>query len=416
MSSISNRFYVTALEDGTTLHGNLVSDKVLTQSWNGEAAVPNWALVNNIAPFDQPVISLTLLSGATYVQSSDIDNQRWFYNGQGVDNEIHFMSTPSTLTYYTDENESETAQITGYWSKATPEAQSPDYRFFKYVESNNGVQKPALRITSNVASSNNVDTDVITFKGNYVINSAGVDFSATIQVRIAKLEAGSNLGVINFVNGISDITVKGQTITMYGKSYKSDGSFDTDVTTKWYLNESPTPTSGGNITVDGVQYTNAFQVTEADIVDHATIRCEFYKNTNLIYTAYASIDDMQDPEFMYVQYNGNNGNAASLRKGETATFKIWVGTRTDSTPIGGKATPTYNSIKVKLLDGDGNVIMDSGLGTSIPNPDAEGWRSLNGTMSEGAATITPNYDTVNGVGKKNLTGIILAETANNSNT
>jgi hypothetical protein len=113
---------------------------------------------------------------------------------------------------------------------------------------------------------------------------------------------------------------------------------------------------------------------------------------------------------MYVQYNGNNGNAASLRQGETASFQIWVGTRTDPTPIGGTTNPTYGTIKVKLLDGDGQVITASGLATNIPDAAADGYRTL--PMSGGKATITPHYDTVNGVGKKNLTGIILAETSN----
>ena len=58
MSQISNRFYVTALDDGTTLHGNLASTKPLSQAWNGSSAVPNWTQAS-----EQPVIYLTLLSG-----------------------------------------------------------------------------------------------------------------------------------------------------------------------------------------------------------------------------------------------------------------------------------------------------------------------------------------------------------------
>ena len=76
MGNISNRFYVTALEDGTTLHGNLVADKSLTQAWNGTSAVPDWTVVAN-----QPTIYLTLLSGATAVQPS-ADSVQWYYNGK----------------------------------------------------------------------------------------------------------------------------------------------------------------------------------------------------------------------------------------------------------------------------------------------------------------------------------------------
>lgn len=365
MSSISNRFYITALEDGTTLHGNLAVKGSLSQAWNGQSAVPDWTVVEN-----QPLIYLTLLSGGTLVAPSN--DFKWLYNGVEITNsDTRFQKTTETVYYG-----SQTATM------------------------------PALKIVANLASSDNVDIDLITFEGNYIINGTGITFTATAQIRISAISTGSSLGVINFHNGISDITAKGQAVVAYGMLYTPDGTPDNFVTTRWYLNDSSTPTAG--TTIQG--HPNAYQVTETQVVDHATIRCEFYKGSDLKYTAYASVDDMQDPEFMYVQYNGNNGNAASLRKGETASFQIWVGTRTDPTPIGGTTYPTYNTIKVKLLDGDGQVISASGLATNIPDAAADGYRTL--PMSAGKATITPHYDTVNGVGKKNLTGIILAETSN----
>lgn len=368
MSSISNRFYITALEDGTTLHGNLAVEGSLSQAWNGQSAVPDWTIAAN-----QPLIYLTLLSGGTLVAPSN--DFKWLYNGVEIaDSDTRFQKTTKVVTYGTG-------------------------------ASQQSVTMPALKIVANLASSANVDVDLITFEGNYIINGTGISFTATAQIRISTISTGSSLGVINFHNGISDITAKGQTVVAYGMLYNPDGTADSTVTTKWYLNDSSTPTAG--TTIEG--HTNAYQVTEANVVDHATLRCEFYKGSDLLYTAYASVDDMQDPEFMYVQYNGNNGNAASLRKGETASFQIWVGTRTDPTPIGGTTNPTYSIIKVKLLDGDGQVITESGLATNIPDAAADGYRTL--PMSGGKATITPHYDTVNGVGKKNLTGIILAQTA-----
>lgn len=365
MSSISNRFYITALEDGTTLHGNLAVEGSLSQAWNGQAAVPDWTITAN-----QPTIYLTLLSGGTLVQPSN--DFKWLYNGAEItDSDTRFQKTTKSVTY-------------GSTTKSMP----------------------ALRIVANLASSDNVDVDLITFEGNYIIDGTGITFTATAQIRISTISTGSSLGVINFHNGISDITTKGQVVVAYGMLYNPDGTADNLVTTRWYLNDSSTPTSGS--TIQG--HANAYQVTEANVVDHATLRCEFYRGSSLLYTAYASVDDMQDPEFMYVQYNGNNGNAASLRQGDTASFQIWVGTRTDPTPIGGTTNPTYSIIKVKLLDGDGQVITASGLTTNIPDAGADGYRTL--PMSGGKATITPHYDTVTGVGKKNLTGIILASTSN----
>lgn len=365
MSSISNRFYITALEDGATLHGNLVAEGSLSQAWNGQTAVPDWTIAAN-----QPLIYLTLLSGGTLVEPAN--DFKWYYNGEEITSaDTRFQKTTKTVTY-----------------------------------GSQSATMPALKIVANLATSDNVDVDLITFDGSYIINGTGVSFTATAQIRISVITSGSSLGVINFHNGISDITAKGDTVTAYGLLYNPDGTADNTVTTKWYLNDSSTPTNG--TTIQG--HANAYNISEAMVVDHATIRCEFYKGSTLLYTAYASVDDMQDPEFMYVQYNGNNGNAASLRKGETASFQIWVGTRTDPTPIGGTNNPTYSVIKVKLLDGDGQVITASGLATNIPDAAADGYRTL--PMSGGKATITPHYNTVNQVGKKNLTGIILAETSN----
>lgn len=364
MSQISNRFYVTALEDGTTLHGNLASDRALTQAWNGTTAVPNWA-----DPNEQPTIYLTLLSGATLVAPAS--GYKWYYNGTEIsDSDSRFQKTTKSVTY-----------------------------------AGQTVTMPALKIVANLASSSNVDVDMITFKGSYVINGSGIEFSCDAQVRISAITANGKLGVINFVNGVSDITEAGQVITMYGMLYNADGQAANGVTTKWYLNDSSTPTIGQ--TISG--YTNAYQVGASQVVDHATIRCEFYDaSNNLLYTSYAGIDDMQDPEFMYIQYNGNNGNAASLRKDETASFQIWVGKRDDASVLGGTSTPTYPIIKVQLLNGGGSVIMTTGLATNIPDPDANGWRTL--PMSGGKGSITPHYDTVNGNGK-NITGIVIAYTS-----
>lgn len=365
MSTISNRFYVTALEDGTTLHGNLVSDKSLSQSWNGTSAVPDWTVAA-----DQPTIYLTLLSGNTLVQPSSTFT--WYYNNTPITiSDTRFQITTKSVTY-------------GGQTKAMP----------------------ALKIVDNLASSDNVDVDIIRFSGSYIIDTAEIAFSADAQIRISTITSGSYMGVVNFVNGISDITTLDQTIVMYGVLYTSEGRDTGGYTTKWYLNNSVTPTSGTTIG----SYTNAFQLSAAQVVDHATVRCEFYKGNELKYTAYAGVDDMQDPEFMYIQTgvsanNTANGNAASLRKGEKVYFNVWVGSRDDAAVRTGWANATY---KVQLLDGDGVIITSSGL-DDIPNPDTGDtayYRTLN-KNSQNKAYFGIAYDTVNG-NKKNLTGIIIA--------
>jgi hypothetical protein len=397
MSTIGNRFYVTALEDGTTLHGNLVSVGSLTQGWveSTNTPVPNWKTETD----KQPIIYLTLLSGNDTV-NPDSNNQKWYYN----DVELTFGSNgKSTNTGLVD-----VFQRTTY-----PEANP------------NGA--PALKIIDNLASSSNVDLDTIRFSGQYTSSGAAIEFAATIQVRITSMTAGSNLGVIEFANGISDITQKDQTISMTASLYSSEGKSVSSFQTAWMVN---------GVEKQSKSSTKTFSVKEGEIVDHAIIQCDFYDGDNKLYSAYAAIDDMQDSEFMYIQYNGNNGNAASLRKNESATFQVWVGTRDSSNVLMNKSVtpnvPMYGYIAVKLIDGEGipiggkddttsdKTMRSQALGSVIPacvgGVSGDGWRNYTQSMSQGKATITIPYDVVNDadgkIGKKNLTGVIIAYTEN----
>ena len=376
MSSISNRFYVTALEDGTTLHGNLASDKSLSQAWNGSAALPDWTIAEN-----QPTIYITLLSGSTLVVPDNTG--KWYYNDQGTESEITDADTRFQIT---------TKSIT-------------------YAEQTATV--PALKIVANLASSSNVNVDSIIYKGSYTINGSAISFSAVAQIRITSVSKGSNVGVINFVNGISDITSAGQTITLYATCFGGDnGSPVSGFTTTWYINDTQVPAGSPKITT----YNSypALNITEGDVVDHATIRCEFYKGGELLDTAYAGVDDMQDPEFMYIQYNGNNGNAASLRTGESAPFIVFVGSRDSATVRTGWEGAVY---KVQLLDGNGDIITASSL-NNIPNPDAGDTTNYYRTLEKYAsnyqdenlrnkAHFEVNYSVPAAYGK-NITGIIIA--------
>lgn len=392
MSSVGNRFYVTALEDGTTLHGNLVSVGSLTQGWveSTQTPVPNWKTETD----KQPLIYLTLLSGNNTV-NPDSNNQKWYY--ENVE-----------LTFGND-GKSTNEGLVDVFQRTTHDG------------------APALKIIDNLASSSNVNLDTIRFSGQYTSSGAAIGFSATIQVRITSMTAGSNLGVIEFANGISDITQKDQTISMTASLYSSEGQSVSVFQTEWKVN---------GVTKQSKSSTKTFSVNEGEIVDHAIIQCDFYDGDSKLYSAYAAIDDMQDSEFMYIQYNGNNGNAASLRKSENATFQVWVGTRDNSNVLMNKSVtpnvPMYGYIAVKLIDGQGipiggkddttsdKTMRSESLGSVIPacvgGVSGDGWRNYTQTMSQGKATITIPYDVVNDadgkIGKKNLTGIIIAYTQN----
>lgn len=387
MSRVSNRFYVTALEDGTTLHGNLVSAKPLVQAWNGAAAVPDWTVAAN-----QPLIYLTLLSGGSSV-APDSDYDQWYYNG-------------TLLTFGND------GKSTGTYANM----------FEKTTETSGGQAMPALKIIANLASSANLDVDTIIYKGKCNLGGALVEFSCTTQVRISGITANGYLGLIDFQNGIADITEAGQTITPYAVLYDGEGNVvdRTKYTVAWTLDG--VQKTGTTVTIGGTTY-YALSVVESDVTDHAIVGCQFVltEGNNNVYTAYAGIDDMQDPEFMYIQ-NGtaanaqSNGNAASLRTGETAYFTVWIGSRDNAAVRTGWETATY---KVQLLDGDGTVITASNL-NDIPNPDTGDtnyYRTLLKYASDYAtenlrnkAHFGINYDVVHTY-KNNITGIIIATQA-----
>lgn len=333
MSTASNRFYVTALQDGSTLHGNLSTVGSISQSWNGTSAYPDWTVAAN-----QPIIYVTLLNGAAYVVPDNTG--KWYYNDHGTEEEITVSDTRFQIT-----------------------------TFSLNIGNNQSITVPALKIVQNLASTTNVDVDTITYRGSYTIGGSPIGFAVSTQIRITSASKGSSIGVVNFVNGISNITSVGQTITMYAACYGADdGSDVSGYTTTWYLNDTEIQSGDSRLTTYtvGAKTYPAFVVSESDVVDHAIVRCMFYKNGELLDTVYVEVDDMQDPEFLYILNNGNVGNGASLRKGDSAPFVVFVGTNDSATVRSGWENATY---KLQLIDASKQVITASSL-NDVPNPDS----------------------------------------------
>lgn len=373
MSNISNRFFVTAIDDGTTLHGVLSSNKSLTQGWNGSTADPDWSISTN-----SPTITLQLTSGNSIVLADE--NVTWKYNNDT----IQFGQNNISIGTYAG-------------------------LFKKGISSS---LQPTLQIINNLASSENVDVDVITLEGSWTSGGAAIPFSVSTQVRITSIGNSGYVGIIEFQDGISNFTESGQSISLIPHLYGGDGSSEADKSTytvDWYINGVKVEAGAGfsqGTSVNPLTY--VLTINEADVVDNAIIKLVFKdgSDSHVLYTEYANVDDLQDPEYMYIQYNSANGQTATLRKNEQVTFEIWVGRVDNPTVI-----QAYNTFKVQLLDGDGVVM--KGTITGIPNADAEGWRTLEPDISTHKASITITYETASSssLGKKNITGIIVAETS-----
>lgn len=380
MGTISNRFFVQVIEDGATLHGEIRATKSLTQAFKNPGCIPDWTVADN-----QPTIYVTLQNGTTFILPDS--TYKWYYNG----NEITWNGNTSNAV--ADLAAGTFQKVTNY----TPSG----YSAGQYV--------PAIKIVKNLANSSNVDIDVIRFDGQKTLSSNPVAFSASLNVTITEWTEGGYLGIINFLNGIADIDSQNTSVTCQGLLYDGDGTaLSSGVTYKWYFE--------GDSTVKGTA--QSFTVTAADVIDYVMVRCEFYMTvegvSTLVYTAYAGIDDTQDPEYMWIQYNGANGNSASLRENESVTFSIWVGKADDPT----YKDVSFTSFKVKLFDSTGTVVTaTSSTSYTVANdstikktPDGTtGYRTLD--VSSAVATAKLYYNDVFFLCKKGLSGVIIASTA-----
>ena len=369
MGTISNRFFVQVIEDGTTLHGEIRATKSLTQAYKNPGCIPDWTVAAN-----QPTIYVTLQNGTSFILPDS--TYTWYYNGTAITWTGNTSNAIGNLPAGTFE------KVTDY----TPSG----YSSGQYV--------PAIKIVKNLANSTNVDIDVIRFDGQKTLSTNPVAFSASLNITITEWTEGGYLGIINFLNGIADIDSTNTSVTCQGILYDGDGNqVSSNVSYKWYFEGDPT--------IKGTS--SSLTVTDAQVVDYVMVRCEFYVTVegvaSRVYTAYAGIDDTQDPEYMWIRYNGANGNSASLREGESVVFSAWVGKADDPTY---KYTQ-YTSFKVKLFDSDKNVITGSVSGFN--DPDAEGYRTL--SVASSVATWTVTYAVAFTTAKKGLSGIIIASTA-----
>ena len=384
MSRVSNRFFVEAIEDGSTLHGQLLSNHALTQAWTGSAAVPDWTQSAN-----QPIIYVDLLSGNTKV-SPDAGG-KWYYNG---------------------------TEIT--WVDSSATAVSTDGRFQKvanYPSSSNPTD--AIKIIANLASSSNVDTDVIAFAGSYTIGGAPIDFRVATNIRITGITSNGIFGFIEFLNS-NVVTEKNQVVKMYARLFSADGTEivatgnGTPFSTTW-KKDNTSIGNGASVSYGGNTYYNGKEVNESAITDNSVIECDFSyvvsidgTSTTLEYKAFENIDDQTDYEQLYIQYDGANNTSATLKSG-SITWKIWMGTQTDPT-----VDTSWDTFYVKLLNSNGGVVLDdiSGIPNVVsdsPSSEYYGFRELT-LDNENKAEVTITYNLVkSSLFNKYLTGIVLAE-------
>lgn len=375
---ISNSFFVQVIEDGSSIRGEIRSTAPLAQAFNGGSCVPNWTPTGT----NNPVVYIVLQNGASYILPDS--NYKWFYNGE----EILWDDNGKSLLMVQGLAAGTFEKVTNY----TPDM----YQSGQYV--------PAIKIAKNVASSDNVDIDVIRFDGQKTLSTNPIRFTASIDVSITELLKGGYMGLIYLAPGTTDKDISSKTdfVELVARLYNSEGNEVTSADGakyRWLINDTqvkPTTTGPGT--------DNTLKVEESDIYDYGIVKCEFYipkEDPNhagqmidtLVSSDYLEIDDTQDPQEMYFAYNGANGKAASLRAGEQVSFSIWVADAGNPNQTQNPPDKSFKKWKVMLVDSNKETLLQDLSAAqygAYPAADANGYRAL--TESNGVATAVVPFD------------------------
>lgn len=382
MSTISDRFFVTAIEDGSNVAAELRSTQPLRQSVSNSGVAPNWE--TDVAT--QPVVYCIARNGGVVT----VPNAgKWLYN----DMELTFDSNThlSTNTGYV-----------GVFQETT----------HTYTVGQQNYSLPAVKIVKNLAAANNVDMDVISYHGQIVVSNTSLDFDVSLPITITELKASGYQGVLLFdtTNGrgtsITQKTGDGSSVRILAKMYNNAAQYTGQHTCKWYLNESSSPFRTTTGTNEAAHYAD---VTEAMVTDYAVLRCDWYDaSSNLLCSAFIGIDDEQDPEKLWISYGTGsgiaNGNSASLRKSESVEFVVWVGKQSDPTYI----DTAYTAFSAKLLDAEGEPLASTTFNDGDSSTNASGIIDITDSQNANHGKIRLTwFDAQNAGG--NITGIVIAQ-------
>ena len=384
MSRISNKFFITAIEDGSTIRGVLNSNKSLSQAWNGTNATPTWDV------YTGPVLSLSVTKNGQLLDN--VNNLQWYYNGEAI-----FQNDGTTI--------------------------KPKYDGIFEKEGAMG-----LRIISDLANADNTDLDIIKVTGTVEANGSQIPFSASREIKIRTISADGlgYFGQIEFMGGINNFTSGVESIVAIGKLYQNGSSNymrASDYTVDWYVNETKVSNSDASAVTPRIAKANesdglsGIYITPSDITDIGSIKAEFKVGKEIVFTDYAVVDDMIDPEFLWifneVRKSGSqistetntNGGVLSLRAGQEVVFTMWVGKSYDST----QKDTSYNTFYLLLLDSKGAPTTLNDVNLEQAPADLPNYRKL--PYDNGVASVTIGFDTVTSAGGS-MTGVILAQSSN----
>lgn len=401
MQQVSNRFFVTAIQDGQVASGYLRCDKSLQQFYDRDTGTcaPDWSVVmdGGVDVGVHPIITAYTRLGGT-IQAPQTNN--WYWNGQQI---VFSGNNSSNFTYTKD---------------------GVTYPLF--IKGTNGQGLPTLKINGNLAGWNaqdpqtvNIDQDIISNQGTMEASGDSLAYAMDIVVRLSQLVATNGYwGDISYdgnsVITSPDITSPEGKVKLLPSLYLgTQAEAAANFSVKWYIEGVSDYSGYANPTrfdtlKSGSQDAKSLTLTADDVVDNVTVRCDFFDTSgNLKCSAYIEVDDAQDDDEMQITHPGGESNA-NLRSGETVTFTIWMSSRTDVTQI----KNGYTHFKLKLLSSAGAVITGQISGATV---DANGYTDITQnnvtvigtTVAAKAGVVTIPFDLAHANGDT-ISGVIVA--------
>lgn len=355
MGTISNRILISAINDGTTIHGSLRASASLSQGWNGSGCVPDWSSGG-------PTIYLTLFNGITAVAPL---TYTWYYNGTA----IFTQDSANNATYG---------------------------GIFKNIKSYSSGGYKAVQIIGNLAAAGNLDFDLVRIDGTVEVGGAQVEFTAGVDISISEINANGWLGIVNFAGGKATLDSETDSVTMTAALYKETGPYQSTWTARWLLNGTAITSSvtGMYVLSNGGK---TLQLFGAAVTDIATVTCEMYDGSTVSTSTYATgvtvvVDDTRDAEYLHIRYTmegttvSSDGSPLSLHTNQKATYKMWVATASDPNAV----NSAFTKYEALPHNSGGTVIGSSNFSSASGSP------LYGGTYSSNWCNITATVTTDNG--------------------
>jgi hypothetical protein len=258
MSNVKGSTVISFIRQGDTVSTSLRSTKPLEQYLRRgtTTVVPDWTVAAN-RPTIYPVVRSAL--GNSRI-SPLVDSEVWKYNG-------------TTITFTGDLSTAMGSIAAGTFQKGRSAVDGD-------------VQVPTLTICKNLASSGNINADVIEFSA--VVNT-GFDtaVAASIDIRIEEIEGDPFVSYIA-VNDGGVIDENTASLTLTAILNKGGTEQTSGITYAWYK-------ASGSAWTNINRTTKAITLTKADIDTQELYRVDFTVSGSVVATAAIAVYDESDP-------------------------------------------------------------------------------------------------------------------------